>query len=422
MGTELVHKLTHLHVTVRLGRQVTYIDGGSTVVQVFVDIRPATQNPNAPPLDLRLVIDRSSSMNGAKIMAVKHAMRELIGELNTKDRLALITFADFHVLDLSCSDMDDHGRQKALAVVEAIQAGGNTFISGGVEEAITRPDDRYETRLVLFTDGESTVNTPIDHAQLVRSADRARSYGLPMLIYGTGSDYNFALLQQLAVRAGNGSFLKHVMQADELLKHLRSEIGFLRGVGVRGLVVTGKVPNGTTIVRAASFMPQQRTLTVTPEGSFIDHSGALDRARGQQYFFEIEVNDPKPEPCEVMNLTLSGREAGTDDRFTSGIHVNATFTQNAADQSDPDPEVVKVALHMAAVAKADQGDYVGSSVIYARAGDHGTAKSMRDMADAQRRRTHGAADIYRGAHTMTHGSVNVAHTMLHPIRDTEEDS
>ncbi|MBI5370213.1 VWA domain-containing protein [Candidatus Uhrbacteria bacterium] len=415
MGTQLVHKLTHVHVTVHLGREVTHIDGGPVVVPVFVDIRPATTNPNAPPIDLRLVIDRSGSMEGRKIEAVRLALRELIGDLGPKDRLALITFADFHDLDLPSTNMDYKVHSHARALIAAIKAEGDTFISGGVEEAITRPDIRFETRLVLFTDGESTVNVHQDHQQLVKSADRARDYGLPMLVYGTGGDYNFALLQQLAVRAGNGSFLKHVMQADELLDHLRSEVGFLRGVGVRGLVVSGQISQGTSLIRAARFMPQQRPLNVGQDGAFTDASGALDRARGQQYYFEIEVGTPEPGTHPILKLSLAGTEAGSSgNSFTCDLSVDATFTWDEAAQTEPDPEVIRVAQHMAGAEMADRGDLNGASVVYERAGDHATATALRTMVDHLARGTHSRAAVDRGSETLTGGSVSVVHTMHFP--------
>lgn len=418
----VVHRLTHLHVNVRLGRMITHIDG-PTAVQMLLDIRPATDRPNAPPLDLRLVIDRSGSMKSAgKLDAVKAAMLAMVDDLDPKDRLTIITFEAVHAIDLPSTQMSPRGKDLARAVITNLQADGGTFISGAFEEAITRPDLNFETRIVLFTDGESTIDNANDHANLVRSSDRARQFELPIFIYGTGDDYNFALLQQIAARVGHGSFLKHVMDAEVLRDHVRAEIGFLRGVGVRGLTVQGSVPTGVTLTNVTRFMPQQSDIEILENGEFKDNSGALDRARGQQYLIDLLVATPQPGPMTVLSLELHGRStaAGTG-AFVEKLDIKTTFTENPAEQSPIDPDVRTVMLKMAAAKKATDGDFDGAAGMYTRAGDQATADAMRTMSQQVHHGHRTRADATRGATTMSRGSVSVDFTVPHP-RDKESDT
>lgn len=409
MGTELIHRLRHLHVTARLGRSVTYING-QTAVQVLLDIRPATKNPNAPPLDLRFVIDTSGSMRGEKIDAVKTALHAVINDLEPTDRLTIITFADFHRIDLSATQMNDRGKVKARSVIDGIDADGGTFISGGLEEAITRPDLRFETRIVLFTDGESTVRKDDDHAQLARCADYARRFGLPVLTYGTGPDYNFALLQQIAAQADNGSFLKHVLTADVLRDHLLAEIGFLRGVGVRKLVVMGACPKGTKITRVTRFMPMQQDIDLDTLG-FKDASGALDIARGQQYLIELIVDNPQPGSHDLITLTLEGKTAGqVEQPFLEQLTLQTTFTHNPGEQTVVDPEVMRVLLMMVAAQKAKDRDFTGAANLYTRAGDGATADLMRDMAQRVKYGRVTATEAHHTVDSVGGGSVSVRFT------------
>lgn len=407
----LVHHLTHLHVSVKLGRAVTHIDG-PTAVQVLLDIRPATDQPNAPPLDLHLVIDRSGSMRSAgKLEAVKAAMLAVVDDLDPKDRLTIITFDAFHTIDLPATQMKWLGKRRARSVIDHLEADGNTFISEAFEKAITRPDPNFETRIVLFTDGESTIDASRDHINLVTCSDQARLFELPVFIYGTGNDYNFALLQQIAARVGHGSFLKHVMDAEVLRDHLRAEIGFLRGVGVRGLTVEGCSTIGSTITKVTRFMPQQEDIEVSENIKFKDRSGSLERARGQQYLIDLLVTSPQPGSKAVLSLELHGKStAASEVAFTEKLDINATFTTDLSQQSSIDPDVRVVILKMAAAKKAAAGDFDGAAGMYTRAGDQTTADTMHRMSQQVHRGQRTRNEAVRGATTASRGSVSVDHT------------
>lgn len=424
MGNDLVHKLQHLLVTVRLGRAVTHITTGEPVsVQALLDIRPATENPHAPPLDLRFVIDRSGSMSGNKIEAVREALR-------ARDRLSIVTFNARTDVAMAPTKMDARGKKKACTAINDLYAKGDTFISDALQKAQSfQTRDTYETRVVLFTDGQSTVDQHRDHPALVNCSDRSRTDGVPLLIYGTGEDYNHALLIQMAARAGHGSFLKHVMDADVLRGHLHSEVGFLRGVGVRGLTMSGKARSGAQIDRVTRFMPLMEQVPVElaapavgepMHSQFVDSSGALDRMRGQQYLIECTVSKPVEGGTALLDLALQGGTTLVDltlqgqtadgEAFRHGLPMVAGFTTDPANQSEPDPEVMKVLLMMAAAEQARQCNYGASADLYDKAGDPATAATMRTMQEELARGRRGHADVDRGSQTVVGASVTVAFT------------
>src|SRR3989339_117666 len=134
---------TRLHVSYTLGRQVTHVSG-PTEVQVLLDIRSSTQYPDAPCLDLRLVIDRSSSMDWkscpdhdlSKLDVVKLAINELITELEPTDYLTIVSFDQSARLDLSRTPMDVRGVELARRAIERLTPNGCTFISDALREAL----------------------------------------------------------------------------------------------------------------------------------------------------------------------------------------------------------------------------------------------------------------------------------------------
>ncbi len=406
---ELVHKLRHLHVHVRSGREVVFTDGHPVALQVLLDIRPAVENPQAPPLDLRVVVDRSGSMKGEKLEAVMRALQRVISTLTVRDTLTIISFATDYSVDLGKRHMDDRGREHAHTVVTRLRADGNTHISGALNAALEVPEfvDTHETRVILFTDGQSNVNTQEDHRLLARAADEARRKRIPLFIYGTGSDYHFALLQQMAVMAGNGSQLRHVMEAEALEREFAAEIGFMRGVGVRGLTVTAVATGSAKIARATRFMPQQADLEPMHRDTLItDFSGAVDKARGQQYLIELTADPDRACTCEVMRLTLKGRTVAGES-FEDVILVRTHFTTNRSEETVPDPEIVKLQIKMAAAAQAEAGNFDRSAELYTRSGDERTAVIMRDLGRKAHRDQEAAR---RGGTTEARTSVSVEFT------------
>lgn len=415
---ELVFQLRHLRVSLRIGRPIAFSDGSPTAVQVLLDIRPAVDNPHAPPLDLRFVIDRSGSMGGAKIRAVKEALRKVVETLTDQDILTITSFASDFSVDLPATSMSRAGRDAAIAAIDELKASGDTHISEALLANVRpAPQSGYETRVLLFTDGESTRRVDEDHRRLVRTADEMRRIELPLLVYGTGSGYNFALLQQLAVQAGNGSQLRHVMEADVLESELLVEIGFMRGVGVRGLTVEGSSEAlfDTEIRHVTRFMPQQAEVR-HGEREFSDRSGAVDKARGQQYLIELLVRRPMDSgTSKVFTARLRGKTV-SGDPFDEQVNAIVRFTGDASEQPPVDPEIVRVLTMMAAVTQAEQGNFDAASTLYTRAGDQRTATVMADLG---RRATRDREAARRGATTEGRTSVSVAHTV--DLRDQEDD-
>jgi hypothetical protein len=66
------------------------------LVYVLIELspRPEITQPAAPPLNICLVIDRSSSMQGLNMNVVKETANQIIGKLKDTDYFSLVTFSD----------------------------------------------------------------------------------------------------------------------------------------------------------------------------------------------------------------------------------------------------------------------------------------------------------------------------------------
>ena len=79
----------------QIGRERMQVTGGSQMVYVLVEARPndaATQM--RMPLNFALVLDHSGSMKGAKLQAVKEAVKLVIDHMAPTDIVSVVIFDD----------------------------------------------------------------------------------------------------------------------------------------------------------------------------------------------------------------------------------------------------------------------------------------------------------------------------------------
>lgn len=407
-----------LEVAVRLGR-TRVLASSPTRLQVLVETRPNTRTRHiAPATDLRLVVDVSGSMAHAakpgapsKLEVVKAAILKLLAELTDRDSVLLSVFGADGRIVIPQTRMSPDTRKHVVTAVEGLQPDSSTNISAGLRLAL-EPNAATGalSRVILFTDGQSSF-PETDHPSLVLLADTARSRDIPFSIYGTGSDYNWSLLQQVAIRAGGGSFLKHVMDVQTLEGHMLAELAFLRGTAIDRFEIEGRTAHGVTTISATTMMPQIRELVVINARGFRDQTGALDLHRGAQYLIELEVARPSPGKVEVLFLTLRGRNRTTRQSFEHVIEVPVTFVHDSAQQSPVDEQVRKVLLMLAASKKAEAGAYDRAANLYRRGGDEATATIMDDLHTASLRPDADPVNLGREATTLAHGSVSTVYTL-----------
>jgi Ca-activated chloride channel homolog len=84
-----------------------------------------------PPVNIAFVLDRSGSMGGSKIRLARQALVQALRMLRPSDRFAVV-FYDHEVnLVVPSTPATDEAVANAVRQVEAIEARGNTDLSGG---------------------------------------------------------------------------------------------------------------------------------------------------------------------------------------------------------------------------------------------------------------------------------------------------
>jgi Ca-activated chloride channel family protein len=174
-----------------------------------------------PPLALTFVVDVSGSMKqGNRIELVKHALRLLIGQLDSNDAVAIVAFSNEARLVLPMTSA------AAKAVIESALFGlspdGSTNAEAGLmlgyAQAAQGLTPGATNRVVMLSDGVANVGNT-DEATLLANVASFRSKGIYLNTIGVGmGNHNDALLEQLADK-GDG-ICSYVDTADEARKVL----------------------------------------------------------------------------------------------------------------------------------------------------------------------------------------------------------
>lgn len=176
------------------------------LLYVLMDVAPAETSSTTAvvtPLNVCLVVDRSTSMQGEKLDVVKATTIQLIRMLQAQDILGVVAFSDRADVLIPCGYQSDRSRLEAR--VQMLNHGGGTEIfqglSVGFEEVRRNADPRRINHIILLTDG----HTYGDEADCLALADEAAKQNIGISGFGIGKDWNDTFLDALTSRTGGSS-------------------------------------------------------------------------------------------------------------------------------------------------------------------------------------------------------------------------
>ncbi|GAA3010996.1 VIT domain-containing protein [Streptosporangium longisporum] len=175
--------------------------------------------------DVVLVLDRSGSMTGWKMVAARRAAARIVDTLTSRDRFAVLSF-DTEVehpdgLGEGLSAASDRNRYRAVEHLARLEARGGTEMLTPLERAVTLLGDSAGDRvLVLVTDGQVG-----NEDQILERIGR-RLTGVRVHTVGIDQAVNAGFLGRLAgLGGGRCELVESEDRLDEAMEHIHRRIG-----------------------------------------------------------------------------------------------------------------------------------------------------------------------------------------------------
>jgi Ca-activated chloride channel family protein len=151
-----------------------------------------------------LIIDRSGSMSGDKIVQARNAAKFIVENLNEGDKFNIISFADYvTTFRAEHVDFNTANESAALNYINSLDAGGSTNISSAFSTAVPQfsvAGAGTANIIIFFTDGEQTSGI-IDTDELTDYIDYLiiqSEKQISVFTFGIGSYTNERLLTTIA--------------------------------------------------------------------------------------------------------------------------------------------------------------------------------------------------------------------------------
>ncbi len=256
-----------------------------------------------PPVNLAFVLDRSGSMDGAKLRLAAKAVEEGIGRLRASDRFSVGMYdSEIDVLVPGTFASGD-SRRDAVERLARVTARGSTDLCGGwlagCEQVATALIEDGVNRALLLTDGLANVGMTAAH-ELAHHATQLRARGVSTSTFGVGNDFDEVLLQSMA-QAGGGHFYD-IASAAAIGDHIGSEVGDTLEVVARDVSLQIVLPEGVRVESLGAFTAR------AAHGRTVIDIG--DLVSGQEVEVPLRLSFPLGRIGEVVAAVMTVADRG----------------------------------------------------------------------------------------------------------------
>ncbi len=242
-----------LRITSHPTREPLPITQTAQMVYSIAEIQAPIQPAPARPMNIAFVIDRSGSMKGIRLIALKEALRRAVDMLDSEDFCSIVTFDDMvDVLVPSQKTADGAHLQNAIGIIEE---GGGTMLSLGVSMGLAELEkhahESFAQRMILIIDGAS-------HNDEQYCADlfaKAAQMGVIIDVLGIGAEWDDLLLLNAVSSTGSPLF-SFIMNLPEIEQELVKRVVAAKATAAQNIKAQITCVPGVELQHISRVAPQ----------------------------------------------------------------------------------------------------------------------------------------------------------------------
>jgi Ca-activated chloride channel family protein len=224
-----------IKIGVRYSRNVIpYLDEPQLIYALIEIACTGVPDPSQyPPLQICLVIDRSTSMAGERMDMVKSNVVQFLRMLKPQDMVSIVTFSDRAEVVVPMGRVVDAAKLENR--INMIHTTGGTELFKGLEAGLGQlhgaRSSRSVRQLILLTDG----HTYGDEKACTILAERAAGEGIMIHALGIGNEWNDSFLDRMTGSTGGNAFF--VNSSKDLFRFFDQKLNNLALVYAKGVTL-----------------------------------------------------------------------------------------------------------------------------------------------------------------------------------------
>lgn len=272
------------------------------------------------PVNVTIVLDKSGSMQGDKIVGARRAAVAAIQRLRDNDIVSIVLYDSTVSVLVPATKATD--REQIIQQIEQVQAGGGTALFAGVSKGASELRKFKQAdcvnRIILLSDGLANEG-PSSTAELAALGESLLKEGISVSTLGLGLDYNEDLMTALAAASsGNHVFIEG---SEDLVAVFNNEFDDILSVVATDFNIRVQLDPSVRPVRvlgtAADIDGQSVSIPLNQLYS------------GQQRYFvlELEISPGEPDatrPLASVSVGYKNLQTKTEDALASSLQIRFT--------------------------------------------------------------------------------------------------
>ncbi|HMB22237.1 MAG: DnaJ domain-containing protein [Chloroflexota bacterium] len=288
----------------------------------------ARESPSSP-LNVCLVLDRSTSMLGEKMDMVKATAIQVLRNLRPQDILSVVTFSDRAEVIIPAAYQQDKARLEAK--IQMIQPSGATEIyqglEAGVKEVMRSLDKKRINHIILLTDGR----TYGDEQQCLALASKLAEHGIGISGMGIGEEWNDIFLDILSTRTGGSS--AYIAQPQDIKRLLLEKFNALAQTYAEDITLDTKFIEDIQLSYAFRLQPDPSPIDL---GKDTLHLGAVLQDTPTQVIFEYIIH-PKAVKSETLTILDGNLKVSIASQVLPVPPLRMQLKRSISDSPETDP-------------------------------------------------------------------------------------
>ena len=270
------------------------------VLYLLLDLQaPDAEQFQRMPLNLCLVIDRSTSMRSERLDRVKAAAGLIVDQLTNKDSIALVSFSDRAEVVFEIGPPTNVAALRA-AIRGITPSGGTEIYQGllaGANELRKSASSDKINQLILLTDG----HTYGDASNCIELAEQLVNEQIGISAFGIGNDWNDQFLDQLVAPSGGQS--AYIERPTQIIQSLQGRIHGLEAHFAQNLTLAARFSAGVELRNAFKIAPFAQPLAISTRDVRL---GAVEQHTPLTILLEFLIQPQLPGRTVHIPLVLSG--------------------------------------------------------------------------------------------------------------------